>query len=141
MKIGSSEVVVLPDVISDMLNFIKVAPIPYRRGFSSSYSMPVPSDQHDEPSMHVVVTDDDPDEVETSYEKGELPALKKTNYHIASSNMRLVLVDMGSIDSSGPFESVKKAAALTETIVLQGKMQAKFEMTKRLVNFAFTTVV
>jgi len=134
VKIGSSQVVVLPDVISDMLNFIQVAPYPYQRSISRtvrSTSSGVVSPNGSATTMQVVVNDYDPDEVETSYEMGSksgLPALKKTNYKIESSNMRLVLVDLGNIDSSGPFESSKKASALTETIVLQGKMQAKFDM-------------
>lgn len=131
VKIGSSQVVVLPDVITDMLNFIKVAPYPYQR-VMSSHSMPGTSEPHDGTDMQVVVTDDDPEVVEACYEaitKVGLPALKKTSYRIESSNMRLVLVDLGSIDSSGPFVSTEKASALTETIVLQGKMQAKFDMT------------
>mmetsp|Transcript_2476 Transcript_2476/g.5220 ORF Transcript_2476/g.5220 Transcript_2476/m.5220 type:complete len:2925 (-) Transcript_2476:1534-10308(-) len=127
VTIGSSQVVVLPDVISDMLNFIKVAPYPYQRDMSSR-SMPALSDRDDGTSMQVVVSDDDPEVFEACFGSGGLPVLKKTNYRIESSNMRLVLVDLGSIDSSGPFVSTKKAA-LTETIVLQGKMKAKFEMT------------
>mmetsp|Transcript_4276 Transcript_4276/g.8218 ORF Transcript_4276/g.8218 Transcript_4276/m.8218 type:complete len:3387 (-) Transcript_4276:172-10332(-) len=131
VKIGSSQVVVLPDVISDMLKFIKVAPYPYERAESSRSSSAL-SEQPDETSMQVVVTDDEPEEVETCFEsvtQGQLPTLKKTNYQIESSNMRLVLVDLGSIDSSGPFVSTKRASALTETIVLQGKMKANFQMT------------
>ena len=128
VKIGSSQVVVLPDVISDMLNFIKVAPYPYQRIMSSSRTL---SGMDGSTSMQVVVTEDDQDEVEACYEsirKSELLSLKKTKYHIESNNMRLVLVDLGSIDSSGPFSSTKKSSALTETIVFQGKLQAKFEM-------------
>ncbi|KAL7555198.1 hypothetical protein ACHAWF_018915 [Thalassiosira exigua] len=85
-----------------------------------------------ETSMQVVVSDNSREEVEASYEAiglGGLSALKKTRYRIQSSNMRLVLVDLGSMDSSGPFVSAKNASTLTETIVLQGKMQANFDMT------------
>lgn len=126
VKIGSSQVVVLPDVISDMLNFIKVAPFPYRRVMSSNF-ISAPSDQN---SMQVVVTDDAQEEVEACFGPNSAPTLKKTSYQIESSNMRLVLVDLGSIDSmGGPNLSTTKASALTETIVLQGKMKANFEMT------------
>ena len=132
VKIGSSQVVVLPDVLSDMLNFAKVAPFPYQR--MMSYRTLTSNNVDGSTSMQVVVDDDVPnlEEIETSYELGKsgLSDLKKTNYSIDSSNMRLVLVDMGSIDSSGPFASTQKASALTETIVLQGKMKAKFEMIK-----------
>jgi vacuolar protein sorting-associated protein 13A/C len=130
IKIGSSQVVVLPDVISDMLNFIKVAPTGQLKPESSSLSAQ-PKNIASE-STHVVVTDDVPNQVEACFESigsAGLPALKKTNYQIESSNMRLVLVDLGSIDSPSPFVSSKSISALSETIVLQGKMQAKFEMT------------
>jgi len=133
VKIGSSQVIVLPDVITEMLNFIKFAPYPYLR-HQSSLSVSNRSNLSPEKKMQVLVTDDDPDEVEIeacSIAKASEPILKKTNYRIESSNMRLVLVDMGSIDSSsgGLFMSAKKASTLTETFVLSGKMQAKFEMT------------
>ncbi len=130
VKIGSSQLVVLPDVISDMLNFIKIAPISQRKQDSlplRAQSISIPNG-----STHVVVTDDIPNQVEASFESigiTELAASKKTKYQIESSNMRLVLVDLGSIDSSGSFVSTKSSAALNDTIVLQGKMQAKFEMT------------
>ena len=130
VKLGSSQVVVLPDVITDMLDFIKVAPYPYQKNVST-LSPPALSESH-ETSLQVVVTEDDPEEVET-YFSGASETLKKTNYHVESSNMRLVLVDLGSACSldgseSGPFMSNSKGSALTETIVLQGKMQAHFEM-------------
>lgn len=130
VKIGSSQVVVLPDVISDMLNFIKVAPTGQLKPESSSLSAQ-PKNIASE-STHVVVTDDVPNQVEACFESigsAGLPALKKTNYQIESSNMRLVLVDLGSIDSPSSFVSSKSVSALNETIILQGKMQAKFEMT------------
>ncbi|KAL9187273.1 hypothetical protein ACHAXT_001376 [Thalassiosira profunda] len=129
VKIGSSQIVVLPDVITDMLNFLKVAPFPYKRGVST-HSLSTASNHDSDGSMQVFVSDDDPEEVETSFEaRSNMPVLKKTNYRVDSANMRLVFVDLGSIESSGPFVSTQKASALTETIVLQGKMQAIFEMT------------
>jgi hypothetical protein len=130
VKIGSSQVVVLPDVISDMLNFIKIAPISQKK--QDSLPLPAQSKSILSGSTHVVVTDDIPNQVEASFESTgmtELAASRKTKYQIESSNMRLVLVDLGSIDSSGSLVSTKSSAALNETIVLQGKMQAKFEMT------------
>lgn len=130
VKIGSSQVVVLPDVISDMLNFIKIAPTSQRKPNSSA--LPAASQNVASESSHVVITDDVPNQVEASFDSMGIAgsqALKKTNYQIESSNMRLVLVDLGSIDSSGSFGSTKSVSALNETIVLQGKMQAKFEMT------------
>ena len=68
-----------------------------------------------EGEMQVLVAYDDPEAVETCY--GEKPslALKSTNYRIDSSNMRLVLVDLGSIDS-GSFVTSKPVSTLTETI-------------------------
>jgi hypothetical protein len=128
VKIGSSQVVILPDVINDMLNFITVAPFRYQRDVSVN-SMPASSEKQHGNQMQVVVTTDSPNKVEACFSTVALPPLKKTNYRIESSNMRLVFVDMGSIDSSGPFVSSIKASALTETIVLQGEMQARFEMT------------
>ena len=125
LKIGSSQVVILPDVISDMLKFINVAP--FRYPSASAVSFNLSEKQHGNQVQQIVVTTDSPNKVELCF--STLPPWKKTNYRIESSNMRLLLVDMGSIDSSGPFVSSVKASALTETIVLQGKMQARFEMT------------
>ena len=64
----------------------------------------------------MLVADDDPEAVETCY--GEKPslALKTTHYRIDSSNMRLVLVDLGSIDSYGSLVTPKPSSTLTETI-------------------------
>lgn len=74
-----------------------------------------------EGEMQVLVADDDPEAVETCY--GEKPSLslKTTNYHIDSSNMQLVLVDLGSIDSYGSLVTSKPAATLTETIGTNGR--------------------
>ena len=131
MKIGSSQVVILPDVISDMLKFINVAPFRYPSASSVSVNSKsaLSEKQHGNQVQQIVVTTDSPNKVEACFSTVVLPLWKKTNYRIESSNMRLLLVDMGSIDSSGPFVSSIKASALTETIVLQGKMQARFEMT------------
>ena len=119
VKIGSSQIIVLPDVISEMLNFIKIAP-PLQRETNSS-SMHASTEYQGSESTHVVVTDDVPNQVEACFEaigSAGSPVLKKTNYQIVSSNMRLVLVDLGSIDSSGPLVSSKSVSALNETIVL-----------------------
>ena len=131
VKIGSSQVVILPDVISDMLKFINVAPFRYPSASSVSVNSKsaFSEKQHGNQVHQIVVTTDSPNKVEACFSTVVLPLWKKTNYRIESSNMRLLLVDMGSIDSSGPFVSSVKASALTETIVLQGKMQARFEMT------------
>lgn len=133
VKIGSSQVVILPDVISDVLNFITVAPLRYTKDVSTS-STPAKADQLNGNQMHEVVSADSPSKVEVYFSTDALPSLKKTAYRVESSNMRLVLVDMGSIDSSGPFMSNAKASTLTETIVLQGKMQARFEKTADVVS-------
>lgn len=130
VKIGSSQVVVLPDVISDMLNFIKIAPSSQRK--QDSLPLSTQSKYIHSESTHIVVTDDIPNQVEASFESIGIDGgaeLKKTNYQIESSNMRLVLVDLGNIDPSGSFVAAKSGSALNETIVLQGKMQAKFQMT------------
>ena len=131
VKIGSSQVVVLPDVITVMLDFIKVSPNPYQR-VMSTHSLGSEQSYGTSP-QHIVVSDNDPDKVEACFEslaKSKLPTLEKASYSIESSNMRLVLVDLGSIESSGPFLTSQKSSALTETIVLQGKMQANFMMVK-----------
>jgi hypothetical protein len=131
VKIGSSQIVILPEVISDMLNFIQVAPFRYRSDVSSTSTTALPGNQSGN-SLQVVVSSDSPNKVEACFSMVAPMSLKKTNYRIESSNMRLLLVDMGSIESTGPFVSSMKASALTETIVLQGKMQARFEMTNEL---------
>jgi hypothetical protein len=131
VKIGSSQVVILPEVISDMLKFIQVAPFRYRSVVSSTSTSVLPEHQNENP-LQVVVSTDSPNKVEACFSLVVSVPLKKTNYRIESSNMRLLLVDMGSIDSPGPFASSIKASAITETIVLQGKMQARFEMTTEL---------
>ena len=131
VKIGSSQVVILPEVISDMLKFIQVAPFRYRSIVPSTPTSVLPENQNDN-TLQVVVSTDSPNKVEACFSPVVSVPLKKTNYRIESSNMRLLLVDMGSIDSPGPFASSMKSSAITETLVLQGKMQARFEMTTEL---------
>ena len=131
VKIGSSQVVILPEVISDMLKFIQVAPFRYRSVVPSTPTSVLPENQNDN-TLQVVVSTDSPNKVEACFSPVVSVPLKKTNYRIESSNMRLLLVDMGSIDSPGPFASSMKSSAITETLVLQGKMQARFEMTTEL---------
>ncbi|KAK1743056.1 vacuolar protein sorting-associated protein 13 [Skeletonema marinoi] len=109
VKLGSSQVVVLPDVISDLIAFVKVAPIQGRLETLAGTSV---LGRSNEPSTKAV---------EMRYEESsgtEAVVLKKTKYHVESSNMRLVLVDIGSVDASGSFSS-SKSASLTETIVVQ----------------------
>ncbi|KAL7472999.1 hypothetical protein ACHAXS_013378 [Conticribra weissflogii] len=134
VKIGSSVVIVLPDVITEVLNFINVAPIQVT-ATSTFRRKPVVSETSKSESLHVVVKDDDPEEFEACFESTKsdsVSSFKKTKYLVESSNMRLVLVDLGSMDSSGPFLSARSSRALTETIVLQGKMKATFEMTSNI---------
>lgn len=127
VKLGSSQVVVLPDVITDMLNFINVPTMnPRTMNKSSSSRLTGKSDVE----MQVLVADDDPEAVEACFGERASVALQTTKYNIDSSNMRLVLVDLGSMDSSGSFVASKPTSTLTETIVMQGKMQACFDMTK-----------
>lgn len=120
----------LPDVISEMLHFIKVPKLNQSRSNSRlTYGQ---SKKSDGKAMQVLVTEDDSEGVEACYgsmEEGATVALKKTKYSVESQNMRLVLVDLGSVDSYGSFVSSKPSAALTETIIMQGQMQANFEMT------------
>eukprot|EP00804_Cyclotella_cryptica_P002353 CCRYP_004076-RE/>CCRYP_004076-RE protein AED:0.10 eAED:0.10 QI:4221/1/1/1/0.94/0.78/19/1152/1666 len=127
VKLGSSQVVVLPDVITEILNFINVPIINHSRIMNSRTSSRLSSQSEGE--MQVLVTDDDPEAVETCYGEKASLALKTTHYRIDSSNMQLVLVDLGSIDSYDSFVTSKSGSTLTDTIVLQGKMQASFEMT------------
>jgi len=133
VKLGSSQVVVLPDVISDLIAFVKVAPIQGRLETLAGTSL---LGRSNEPSTKVISNEDDPEAVEMRYEESsgtEAVVLKKTKYHVESSNMRLVLVDIGSVDASGSFSS-SKSASLTETIVVQGKMKATFEKVENEVN-------
>jgi hypothetical protein len=128
VKLGSSQVVVLPDVITDMLDFINVPNMNPSRMMSKSSSSRLTGQSEGE--MQVLVADDDPEAVEACFGERALITLQTTKYSIDSSNMRLVLVDLGSMDSSGSFVTSKPTSTLTETIVLQGKMQASFDMTK-----------
>ena len=73
--------------------------------------------QHSNELQQIIVTMDSPNKVEACFSTAVLPLLKKTNYCIELSNMRLLVVDVGSIDLQGPFISSMKALALTETIV------------------------
>lgn len=126
VKLGSSQVIVLPDVISDLIDFVKVAPTRVKNV----------SEGGNGPSVNATSNEDDSEVVETRYEDNtekEMILLKKTKYHVESSNMRLVLVDIGSVDASGSFSS-SKSASLTETIVMQGKMKATFEKVENEVN-------
>lgn len=125
VKLGSSQVVVLPDVISDLINFVKVAPI--RDQFETLAAGD--ASESSEPSVIAVSIKDEAGGIEARYEDSsetEVVVPKNTKYHVESSNMRLVLVDIGSVDTSGTFSS-SKSASLTETIVMQGKMKATFE--------------
>lgn len=128
VKLGSSQVVVLPDVITDLLNFINVPNMNPSRMMNKSLSSRLTGQS--EKDMQVLVADDDPEAVEACYGAKASVVLQTTKYNIDSSNMRLVLVDLGSMDSSGSFVTSKPTSALTETIVMQGKMQASFDMTK-----------
>ena len=113
VKLGSSQVVVLPDVISDLIDFVKVAPIRINPESLGSIS----------------VNAGDSEATGICHEGsggGEMAVSKRTKYLVESSNMRLVLVDIGSFESSTSFVS-SKSASLTETIVMQGKMSAIFE--------------
>ena len=115
VKLGSSQVVVLPDVISDMLKWINVPNIaPPNRIMNRSFSSRL-TDQSNG-GMQVVITDDDPEAVEACFGGRVSMDLKTTKYIIHSSNMRLVLVDIGSMDSFGSFVTSKPSSTLTETI-------------------------
>jgi hypothetical protein len=74
------------------------------------------SSQQSDGEMNVLVADDDPEAVEACYGERASVALKTTNYRVDSSNMRLVLVDLGSMDASGSFVTSKPTSTLTETI-------------------------
>jgi hypothetical protein len=119
VKIGSSQEVILPDVISDILNFINVAPFCYPSTSAISFKskLDLSEKQHGNELQQIIVTTDSPNKVEACFSTAVLPLLKKTNYCIELSNMRLLVVDVGSIDLRGPFISSMKALALTETIV------------------------
>ena len=137
-KLGSSQVILLPDLIFELLHFIKIAPLKTYKSMISVQPLTSSVQPSDTSAAHVVLADDGPDEVEACF--GSIPgpkqALKKTTYRMESDNMRLVLVDLGNLESSGPFASTKKNLALTETIVVQGQMQANFEMVnERASNF------
>ena len=114
VKLGSSQVVVLPDVITDMLNFINVPNMNPNRMMKKRSSSRLVGQSEGE--MQVLVADDDPEAVEACFGDTVSVALQTTNYHIDSSNMRLVLVDIGGMDSSGSFLTSKPTSALTETI-------------------------
>lgn len=114
VKLGSSQVVVLPDVITDMLNFINVPNMNSSRMIKKSSSSRLTGQSEGE--MQVLVADDDPEAVEACFGEKASVALQTTNYQIDSSNMRLVLVDLGGMDSSGSFLTSKPTSALTETI-------------------------
>lgn len=130
-KLGSSQVILLPDLIFELLHFIKIAPLKTYKSMISMQSLTLPVQPSDDTgTLQVVLADDGPDEVEACFGSvpGPAQALKRTTYRMESDNMRLVMVDLGNLESSGPFASTKKNLALTETIVVQGQMQANFEM-------------
>ena len=114
IKLGSSQVVILPDVITEMLNFITVPNMNSGRVMNKSTSSRLST--HSDGEMQVLVADDDPEAVEACYGERASVALQSTKYTVDSSNMRLVLVDLGSIDSSGSFLTSKPTSTLTETI-------------------------
>lgn len=114
VKLGSSQVIVLPDVITDMMNFINVPNMNQSRMMNKSSSSRLSSQSEGE--MHVLVADDDPEAVEACFGEKASVVLQTTNYRVDSSNMRLVLVDLGSMDSSGSFVTSKPTSTLTETI-------------------------
>ena len=122
VNIGSYQIVVLPDVISDMVNFTK---IPSHHGQLSTGDSST-----DDSAMQVAVTNNASQEYEArlqTLDAGNASAQKKTSYHVQSSNVQLVFVDLGS--SSATSSQTAKQSAITEVIVLQGKMKANFEMT------------
>eukprot|EP00970_Alexandrium_tamarense_P018299 scaffold13326_cov204-Alexandrium_tamarense.AAC.32 len=121
MKIGSYQVVVLPDLIQELLHFFTV---PDQRA-KKSIPMDTDADADTDTSMEVVVADAEGG-VETAYQQSVevwQPQLRNSSFDVEALNIQLVLVDLGSVGSLS-----KSAPVLTETIVMQGQMKVNFEM-------------
>ena len=131
LTIGSPQVVVIPDCIVEVVEFLKAGIRP-------------PVAVHAAASTIKTLRRDESSDMESKTAAGnsqnELDALstnvtvtrQRVKAAITTSNCRLVLVDMGStpgVDGAPLTKSLSNALQLTETIVIQGKIESVLDFT------------
>mmetsp|Transcript_10115 Transcript_10115/g.22639 ORF Transcript_10115/g.22639 Transcript_10115/m.22639 type:complete len:3425 (-) Transcript_10115:94-10368(-) len=131
LTIGSLQVVVIPDCIVEVVEFLKAGirpPTAVRAAVST-----IKTRRRDESS-------DMESKAAAGSSQNELDALstnvtvtrQRMKANITTSNCRLVLVDMGSapgVEGAPLTKSLKNALQLTETIVVQGKIESVLDFT------------
>ena len=130
--VGSPQVVVLPDVINDVLDFLRIDQTnsetieSYDMNSDTKGTDPNPKKDN---SVNIY-TYDNSDDIEASLGDHDSKANKDivTKYSLKTSNCRLIFVDIGSetiVDRKYPKKSsLKDFKQLTETVVFQGKVDA-----------------
>ncbi|KAL7469473.1 hypothetical protein ACHAXS_009736 [Conticribra weissflogii] len=113
VKIGSSQIVVIPDLIAEMTTFSKIQEFNASSGESAT-------------TTQVIVNEDNPNEFESSIDRVDIKTTSN-KASIETSNVQFVFVDLGSISSS--LLPTPKKSSLTETIVFQGRMKATVDLT------------
>jgi len=133
--LGSPQVVILPDVIQEVLNFS------YIESREVIHEKVRGSDSDAESGTEVGMTENRKKE---SYEQGDFKdesTFRKqltTTYSLKTSNCQFVLVDMGNETLSDrkkrPKSTLEEVKELTEAIVFQGKVDTKMTFTTSSIN-------
>lgn len=115
MKIGSPRVILIPDAISDLLDFVSV-PVSVELDLSEA-PMTIAADSE---KMGVQVMEGE-DSIEATYAL----ATKEFSFGFSASNCQLILVDLGTSISS-------KSRVTAESIVVQGNVECKYSTTSEI---------
>ena len=137
--VGSPQVVVLPDVMNEAINFLKIEPIESSQKTEKQRSK---KDSHpDKPETKDkeiidVYADKASNVIETQISSLESTSKFETTtkYSLKTSNCRLVLVDMGNETmadrKTNPTSSLEEVKELTEAVVFQGKVDVAMALRK-----------